>query len=104
MRAFPTVCDYFVIASGSSMTQVGAIADSIEEKLKSQKERLWHKEGAREALWILLDYGDVVAHVFYDETRRFYDLERLWSDAPHQRFKEVRKRRVVKHARKKSKS
>ena len=88
MRKVSGVCDYFVIASGASTTQVRAIADHISKKLKESGERLWHIEGQREALWILLDYGDVVAHVFLEETRRFYDLERLWDDAPQERFEE----------------
>ena len=81
MRKLPSVCDYFVIASGTSTTQVRAIADNIVKKLKEKGEKLWHMEGEREALWILLDFGDVVAHIFTEDTRRFYDLERLWSDA-----------------------
>lgn len=88
MRKMAGVCDYFVIASGASTTQVRAIADNIVNKLKEISEKLWHMEGEKEALWILLDYGDVVAHVFLDETRRFYNLERLWGDAPQLHFKE----------------
>ena len=88
MRKIPSVSDYFVITSGTSTTQAGAIADNIIEKLKSKGERLWHSEGQREALWILLDYGDVVAHIFQEDTRRFYELERLWGDVPIKRFKE----------------
>jgi len=88
MRKIPSVCDYFVIASGTSTTQVRAISDNIARKLKDEGERIWHIEGQREALWVLLDYGDVVAHVFCDQTRRFYDLERLWGDAPQEKFKE----------------
>ena len=91
MRKVSGVCDYFVIASGASTTQVRAIADHISRKLKERGERLWHIEGEREALWVLLDYGDVVAHVFLEETRRFYDLERLWGDAPQVRYKEPSK-------------
>jgi ribosome-associated protein len=83
-----SVCDYFVIASGTSTTQVRAIADHITRQLKEKGERIWHMEGAREAIWILLDCGDVVCHIFLDQTRRFYDLERLWSDAPQTRYKE----------------
>ena len=83
-------CDYFVIASGTSTTQVRAIADNVLRKLKEKGEKVWHREGEREALWILLDYGDVVGHIFLDETRRFYDLERLWGDAPQTSFKETR--------------
>ena len=88
IRKFPSVSDYFVLASGGSTTQVKAIADNIRKQLKDRNEKLGHSEGEREALWILLDYGDVVGHIFNDETRRFYDLERLWGDAPQERFKE----------------
>jgi len=75
------VTDYFVICSGNSTTQVQAIADNIEEKLKEAGHRVGHGEGYREAKWILLDLGSVVAHIFTDTERQFYDLERLWGDA-----------------------
>ncbi len=101
MRKVSSVCDYFIIASGTSTTQVRAIADNIIKKLKERNERLWHTEGAREALWIVLDYGDSVAHIFLDETRRFYDLERLWGDAPQERFKESKSRRPAPAKKKK---
>ena len=107
MRKVSSVCDYFVIASGASTTQVRAIADHISRILKDKGERLGHVEGEREASWILLDYNDVVAHVFLEETRRFYDLERLWADAPQARFEEHRiktKKKVSKkHLRKNTK-
>lgn len=96
MRRMRNVCDYFVISSGRSTTQVVAIADSIEKKMSDKGERLRHKEGSREAMWVLLDYGDVVAHVFLEETRRFYDLERLWSEAPQSRFREAHPKAVRK--------
>ncbi len=89
MKKVPSVCDYFVIASGTSTTQVRAISDHIREKLQAKGEKLWHIEGEREGMWILLDFGDVVAHVFLDETRRFYDLERLWADCRQYHFKEA---------------
>jgi len=95
MRKLPTVCDYFVIASGTSTTHVRAIADSIIDKLKESGERPWHVEGEREALWMLIDYGDVVVHVFGQDTRKYYDLEKLWSDAPQKRYKEERKVKKV---------
>jgi ribosome-associated protein len=101
MRRIPTVADYFVIASGRSTTQVGAIKDNIAKKMAETGERLWHVEGEREGLWVLLDYGDVVAHVFYEETRRFYELERLWGDAPQKHYKEPRKKRRIRHVRRK---
>lgn len=101
MRKMSSVCDYFVIASGTSTTHVGAIADSIEKTMKGHGQRLWHMEGEREASWVLLDLSDVVAHVFLEPTRKFYDLERLWSDAPQMRFKEGK---VVKKPSKKKKA
>lgn len=100
MRKIPSVSDYFVIVSGTSTTQAKAIADNIVEKLKIKGEKLRHIEGAREALWILLDYGDVVAHVFIDEMRKFYELERLWGDVPQEKFTGLKKRpKAVKSSR-----
>lgn len=104
MRKIPSVCDFFLIASGTSTTQVRAISDNIIEKLSSRGERVWHTEGEREALWILLDYGDVVAHIFQEDTRRFYELERLWGDVPVRKFKEEVHRKHVKRSRSKSSS
>lgn len=75
------VCDYFVIASGNSSTQVKAIADYIEAKLQEMGSELLRREGIREGRWVLLDFGDVVVHVFQDEERQYYNLERLWGDA-----------------------
>ena len=75
------IADYFVICSANSTTQVQAIADNIEEKLEEQGVRALWKEGYREGRWVLLDYGSCVAHVFVEEDRRFYNLERLWGDA-----------------------
>ena len=74
--------DYFLICSGTSERQVQAIADAVQEKLREHRVRPLHVEGYNRAQWVLLDYGDLVIHVFLDETRAFYDLERLWSDAP----------------------
>ncbi|MGB9698171.1 MAG: ribosome silencing factor [Thermodesulfobacteriota bacterium] len=74
--------DYFVICSGNSDRQVQAIAAHIEEKLAKEGLYPLGIEGKREGRWILLDYGEVVVHVFYQPVREFYDLERLWADAP----------------------
>ncbi len=74
--------DYFLICSGSSDRQVQAIASHIEEKLAKKGIRPMGVEGKREGRWILMDYGDVIVHVFYQPVREFYDLERLWSEAP----------------------
>lgn len=76
-----SITDYFVIGSGTSSTQVKAIADEIEEKMAEAGFNIAHREGYGGGLWILLDYSDVVCHVFHNETREFYGIERLWSDA-----------------------
>ena len=77
-----TLADYFVIATGSSNTQINALSGSVEKALKEQAgEEPLRREGYRDGTWVLLDYGCLVVHVFTEETRQFYDLERLWSDA-----------------------
>lgn len=84
------ICDYFVICHGNSNTQVEAIADSIEDEVRKKTgEKKWHREGDDNAEWILIDYVNVVAHVFYKESREFYDLEKLWGDAQIKRYKDV---------------
>lgn len=76
------VCKNFIVCHGDSTRQVAAIADSVQEFIKiNTNENPWHKEGVENADWILLDYSDVVVHIFRDETRKFYDLEGLWADA-----------------------
>ncbi|MDX6612415.1 MAG: ribosome-associated protein [Blastocatellia bacterium] len=74
--------DYFVITSGTNVRQVQAIADEVVEQLKKQGTRAARVEGYQKGEWILVDYGDFIVHVFEDKARRFYDLERLWRDAP----------------------
>lgn len=77
-----SVCDFFVICSGNSDTQVKAICARVEKDVREQlQDRPWHVEGLESADWILMDYVSVVAHIFKPETREFYDLESLWSDA-----------------------
>ena len=77
------VTDYFVIATGNSNIQVRAIADEVEEQLRERAGlKPIGREGADEAKWLLLDFGDLVIHVFQREEREFYRLEKLWSDAP----------------------
>ena len=77
-----TIADYFVICSGRSDTQVQAIADGVSEHLKGLGVRPLAVEGREHGQWALLDYGDVVVHVFFVPVRDFYDLERLWTRAP----------------------
>jgi ribosome-associated protein len=77
------VSDYFVLCHGNTGIQVRAIADSVEEEtIKELGVKPWHKEGLENAEWILIDYVDVVVHIFREESRTFYNLEKLWGDAP----------------------
>lgn len=86
MREMTIATDYFIIFSANTVTQVKAIIDHIEEELARQEIFFTHKEGYREGRWVLLDYGDCVVHAFTQEDRQFYNLERLWGDAPVKRF------------------
>lgn len=77
-----SMADYFIVCHGNSDKQVSAIADSVEEQaLKLAGEKPWHVEGAELSEWILMDYFDIVVHIFRDEKRDFYGIEELWSDA-----------------------
>ena len=76
-----TLADYFVICTATSSTQVKAMSDACEEAMEKHGEKVHHSEGHRDGTWLLLDFSSVVVHVFTDETRKFYDLERLWGDA-----------------------
>jgi ribosome-associated protein len=76
-----TLADYFVICNGTSNTQVRALAEAVEEAMSKAGEEPHHIEGHRGGQWTLLDYSAVVIHIFTEEGRQFYDLERLWSDA-----------------------
>ena len=82
MKELMSSTDTFVICSANTATQVRAIADNIEEEMDKAGVSFMHKEGYREGEWVLLDYGDVVAHIFRQESREYYALERLWGDAP----------------------
>ena len=82
LRGISTATDYFVIASGTSDVQVKAIADHVRDELKKDSVRPEHLEGLRGGRWVLMDYVDFVVHVFHPQAREFYQLERLWGDAP----------------------
>ena len=82
LRGLTIIADFFLICTGKSSIQLRAIADRIEEKLRDQGVRKLRNEGYQEATWILLDYGDVVAHIMAAEQRDFYSLEEFWSSAP----------------------
>jgi len=77
-----TVCDYFIICSGNSNTQVNAISSSVQKTVSKEiKDKPWHIEGQINSEWILMDYVNVVVHVFQKHIREFYDIESLWGDA-----------------------
>ena len=86
-----SITDYFIICHGRSARQVQAISDSVAMKLKEAKVRRGHVEGYAAGAWVLMDYGDFIVHIFTDEKRNYYDLDRLWSDAP--RLKDAGKSR-----------
>lgn len=79
--AITVIADYFVICTAGSSTQIKTLCDEIEKVMEANGEYILHREGYRSGGWVLLDYGCVVVHVFMEETRQFYGLERLWADA-----------------------
>lgn len=84
-----TECKYFIICHGNSNTQVDAIAHSVEDTVEELiNEKAWHIDGYRNSIWILLDYADIMVHVFQKDSRKFYDLENLWADAHIELIKE----------------
>lgn len=83
VEGLTSIADYFIICSASSERQTQAIADSIESRLREEKVKPALVEGTNPGRWILVDYGDFIAHIFTEECRRFYGLERLWGDAPN---------------------
>ena len=85
LRQLTSITDYFVICTGEVDQHVKAIADEIEKRL-APRDKPWHIEGYQHQSWILLDYVDVVVHIFQPETRQYYNLEKLWADAPRQTF------------------
>jgi len=82
LKSISSICDYFVIASGDADVHVRAIAEAVDEGLLEKGIKPWHREGSKGGSWILLDYVDVVVHIFLNSAREFYALEKLWGDAP----------------------
>ena len=103
MKKMSSVCDFFVIASGTSTTHVRALSDNIIRTLKAKGQPVRHVEGEREASWILVDCVDVVCHLFLRDTRAFYNLERLWAKAPQEHFEEPKPRKKALPRKKKPK-
>ena len=88
LKSISPVCDYFVIASGEVDVHVKAIADAVYDGLLELGQKPIHREGYNQGNWVLLDYIDVVVHLFLEPTRQFYDLEKLWGDAPIEEISE----------------
>lgn len=82
LRKLSSIADYFVICSADSDTHVKAIADEIDKELSKAGVKCYHKEGLNSLNWVLLDYFDVIVHVFKHDARTYYNLEKLWGDAP----------------------
>ncbi len=87
LKNVTSMTDYFIICHGESEPHVKAIAKSIMDGCAKSKIKPWHKEGMQNLRWVLLDYIDVIVHVFQEEERKFYGLERLWGDAPKESFR-----------------
>ncbi len=94
LRPLSSIADFFVIASGHTDTHVRAIADGIAEGLRKRKVRPWHVEGYGNGRWVLLDFVEVVVHVFDQDTRNYYALDRIWGDAPSREFKDEPPKRL----------
>lgn len=90
MRKAANFCDYFIICSGSSQRQVEAIADGVEEGFLNNKIKTVSPRDRLDSQWLILDYGDVIIHIFYKEIRQHYNLEHLWIDAPRVRIPKVK--------------
>lgn len=86
LRGISSATDYFLLATGTSDTQVRSISDHVTRQLRKEGTPPAHTEGGREARWMLIDYIDFVVHVFHPEVRSFYQLEALWGDAPRHEF------------------
>ena len=85
-----TFCNNFIVCHGNSNTQVEALADAVEENVRETLGlKAWHKEGLENATWVLLDYADVIVHIFQHEYRNFYKLEDLWADAKLTHYEDV---------------
>ena len=95
LRELTSFADFFVICSGDSDTQVKAIADEVDRGLRDEGIKCWHREGYQALSWVLLDYVDVVVHVFKKEAREFYSLEKLWGDAPVEKLTDPAEKQSV---------
>jgi ribosome-associated protein len=99
VRHLIAITDYFVIVSGATDRQVKAIGDEVEEELRKAGVKPIRREGERDLRWLLLDYADIIVHVFHEEDRAYYELERLWKDAPDVQWEQASKRTEATSAR-----
>ena len=88
VRDLTSIADYFILASTRNKKQSQAAADAVQDKMAEKKVHCLRKEGYREGDWILLDFGDVIVHIFTDDERRHYELDSLWSEAPAEEYHE----------------
>jgi len=88
LRGLTDIAEYFVLCSGGTDLHVRAIVDAVLEGMEAEGVRPWYVEGYEDARWVVLDFVDVVVHIFQPEVREFYNLERLWGDAPREEVKE----------------
>lgn len=88
LKKVMNVTDYFILISGESDVHVKALANHIEKELKKEKITIWHKEGFQQLKWVLMDYIDIVIHIFRPDVRDYYNLEKLWGDAKITKIKD----------------
>ncbi|MGI6541711.1 MAG: ribosome silencing factor [Limnochordia bacterium] len=89
LRGLTVMCDYFIVMEAETVIQVRAVTEAIIEALQQNNVTYRRREGWDDGLWVLLDYGDVIVHVFRKEEREYYDIERLWGDAPRLTFEQL---------------
>ncbi|MBT8386908.1 MAG: ribosome silencing factor [Ignavibacteria bacterium] len=89
LRNLTSFTDYFIICSADSEVQVKAVADEIDKDFRDKGIKCWHREGYLGLTWVLLDYVDVVVHIFKKDAREFYSLEKLWGDAPTDKIQDI---------------
>ena len=94
VRGLTLIADYFIICTGTSRQHISAISEKVHDRLREELNLRSRQEGDEESLWVVLDYGDVVLHIFEQERRQFYDLERLWSNATKTIWMAERKERT----------
>ena len=95
LRKLVSFTDYFVVCSANSDVQVKAIADQVDKSLSDEGIKCWHREGLKSLSWVLMDYVDVVVHIFKKDSREFYNLEKLWGDAPKKEMKDPAEKKAT---------